>query len=836
MKYFILTICFLFTAQLHGQYVLKGIVTDSEKMPIPGARVFIENTTYGVITNYKGEYFLELKAKSTYPIAFKMVSMKDTTVSVTISGKMTTLDVSLTNYSQELETVEVSSKKVDVAKMVIKAMQNNRNKMTNQYENYESKTYLKTGLEKSIDQRFAQKNKTIDSIISAGPARMNFIESYSITRFKAPNTYSEKVLAHHDYAEKSQNNVSASVNFDFGNTIAPMQFIETNPYIFYEKVQDGDFNLYKSMINIPKVSENPIVSPIGFNAFLNYNFDLAEIFYEGDQKIYAIKVTPKFKQAALFDGTLFILDKIWVIKSFELSINPAAMPFFIDFTVLQDYEQIDSFWVPTRREFVYTIKDGKYLISANTRVNQTDFKFNQLFDKKTFNNQVLTYTDDAFDKDSSYWTNARPIQLKESELQYIYEQDSIENYLASEAYLDSIDKAYNKVTFWDVTLNGIGFRNRFKQEQIYIKSLLSSAKIFGVGGFRYGAGGSYSKKFGNSQKIKLKADFDYGFNNKDLKGSGGIEYTFLPQRFGEIEVNAGDIYDLITNYNSVLGTFSRGNYVRKRFFNVSHRIEITNGLYGRATLSYSDRESIGNLELSNWSDQLFGELNVPTNFQRYKIAMVELEFLYRFKQKYVIKKNEKQIIGTKYPELSLTYRKGIPNLFDSEVNFDFLEVKATDEINLGNYGDSKWSALIGSFVNDASLRFIEHKFFRGSDRFFFSNPLLSHQLLDSTFNTRNPYFQGFYLHHFNGFIMNKIPLINKLKLELSAGASALIIQDISYSHAEVFVGLEKKFRIKKQYFRIGAYMATRANTTSAVAYQFKIGIDFFNSFTNSWTY
>lgn len=590
------------------------------------------------------------------------------------------------------------------------------------------------------------------------------------------------------------------------------------------------------MINVPKVSEHPIVSPIGFNAFLNYNFDLADIFYEGSQKIYAIKVIPKFKQAALFEGTLFIMDKLWIIKSFELTINEAAMPFFSGFTILQDYENIDSMWVPTRREFIYTVKEGKYIISGNTRVNQSNYTFNEIFDKKTFNDQILAYRDDAFDKDSSFWAATRPIQLKDIELNYIHQQDSINSYLKSEVYLDSIDKAYNKITFWDVTLNGIGFRNRYKKESFYIKSLLSSAKIFGVGGFRYGTGASYTKKFENAHKIKLSGDFDYGFNNKDLKGSGGVKYTFLPKRFGEVEVNAGDVYDLITDYNSILGTFSRGNYVRKRFFDIGHRIEITNGLYGRATLSYSDRENITNLELSNWSDRLFGELNTPKNFERYKIAMVELQFLYRFKQKYIIKKNEKQIIGTKYPELTLTYKKGIPNLFESEVDFDFFEVKASDEINLGNYGDSKWSALVGSFVNDASLRFIEHKFFRGSDRFFFSNPLMSHQMLDSTFNTRNPYFQGFFLHHFNGFIMNKIPLVNKLKLELSAGASALIIQDISYSHAEIFAGLEKKFRIRKQYFRVGAYMATRVNSTTAVTYQFKIGIDFFNSFTNSWTY
>ncbi len=836
MKHLLFGLLVLLSFNAQSQNVLKGRVIDKSNLPIPGVRISVEKTTYGVITNYKGEYFLELSSKGNYPIAFKMIGMKDSTVQINITDKVTILNLQMEDFAKELETVEVSSKKIDVARKVMKSMQGNRQNMAKQYNNYQSNTYLKTGLEKSLDSRFANKDNTFDSIISAGPSRMNFIESYAITRFKAPNTYSEKILAHHDYAEKSQNNVTASVSFDFGNNIAPVQYIETNPYIFFEKVQDGDFNLYQNMLNLPKVTENPIVSPIAFNAFLNYNFDLGDIFYEGDQKIYEIKVSPKFKQSALFEGTLFIMDKLWVIKSFELSINSAAMPFFEAFTIHQDYEQIDSFWVPTRREYIYTIKEGKYVISGNTRVSQSNYLFNQKFDDKMFTNQILSYSDDAFDKDSTYWAKTRPIQLKENELQYIDEQDSIEAHLKSEAYLDSIDKEFNKITFWDVTLNGIGFRNRYKQQEIRINSLLTSAKIFGVGGFRYGAGGSYSKKFGNAHRIEVGGNFDYGFNNRDLKGSGGIAYTFLPKRFGEIEVNAGDIYDLITDYNSVLGTFSRGNYVRKRFFDVGHRIEIINGLYGRATLSYSDRENITNLELSNWSEQLFGELNVPQNFIRYKIAMIEFQFLYRFKQKYIIKKNEKQIVGTKFPELTLTYKKGIPNLFESEVNFDFLEMKVSDEINLGNYGDSKWSALVGSFVNDASLRFIEHKFFRGSDRFFFSNPLMSHQLLDSTFNTRNPYFQGFYLHHFNGFILNKIPLINKLKLELSAGGSMLIIQDIGYSHAELFAGLEKKFRIRKQYFRVGTYITSRANTTNALTYQFKIGIDFFNSFTNSWTY
>ena len=838
MKLIFALLLLLFSNVLFGQQVLKGIVTNEQNIPVPGVRVFIENTTYGVITDFKGFYFLELPVKKTYPIAFKMIGMKDSIVEIDITQKITNFNIQLSDYIEKLETVEVSSKKIDVAKQVIKAMQDNRSNMANQFENYACNTYLKTSLEKSINPKIAEKSKEIDSIIQVGPSKMNFIESFSITKFKAPNTYKEEVIAQHDYAEKSNNNFSASVSVDFGTTIVPIQYIPTNPYIFFEKIQDGDFNLYQSMLDLPKISEHPIVSPIGFNAFLNYNFDLANIFYEQEtgHKIYEIKVIPKFKQAALFEGTLFIIDKLWVIQSFELNINSAAMPFFKDFTVLQDYELIDSNWVPTRREYVYTIHDGKYIISANTRVNQSNYTFNNVENKNDFNNEILVYQDEAFNKDSAYWEGIRPIQLKLNELAFIHEQDSIERHVKSEAYLDSLDKAYNKVTFWDVTLNGMGFRNRFKGESIYIKSLLSSVRVFGVGGFRYGTGGFYSKKFENSQKIKVDADFDYGFNNKDLKWKMGLEYTFLPKRFGLIELKGGDTYDLITDYNSILGTFSRGNYVRKQFIEIGHRIEIVNGFYGKINFSYSDRQGIDNLILSEWSTLLFGELNKPKTFERYIISLVEFQFLYRFKQKYIIKQNEKQLIGTKYPEIELTYKKGIPGLFNSEVNFDFIELKASDEINLGNYGDSKWSVLAGSFVNEVDLRFMEHKFFRGSDRFFFSNPLRSHQLLDSTFNTSKPYFQAFYLHHFNGFVMNKIPLINKLKLELMVGASSLIIQDIAYSHAEVFAGLEKKFRIKKQYFKVGAFMVTRANSSEAITYQFKIGLDFFNSFTNTWSY
>jgi len=45
-----------------GQYVLKGTITDESGSPVPGARVAVNNSTYGVPTNMKGAFFLEFEA------------------------------------------------------------------------------------------------------------------------------------------------------------------------------------------------------------------------------------------------------------------------------------------------------------------------------------------------------------------------------------------------------------------------------------------------------------------------------------------------------------------------------------------------------------------------------------------------------------------------------------------------------------------------------------------------------------------------------------------------------------------------------------------------------
>ena len=80
-------VIFTFMSSLKGNsQQLRGTVSDSEGKPIASASVSIENSSYGVITNLKGEYFFELEP-GTYRIAYKNLGYQEQIIEVKIDAK-----------------------------------------------------------------------------------------------------------------------------------------------------------------------------------------------------------------------------------------------------------------------------------------------------------------------------------------------------------------------------------------------------------------------------------------------------------------------------------------------------------------------------------------------------------------------------------------------------------------------------------------------------------------------------------------------------------------------------------------------------------------------------
>ena len=87
---------------------------------------------------------------------------------------------------------------------------------------------------------------------------------------------------------------------------------------------------------------------------------------------------------------------------------------------------------------------------------------------------------------------------------------------------------------WNVTVIGIGFRNRNKGTELFINSLVSSIRPFSVGGYHHALGGSYSKEWSKANQLMGIGEVDYGFLNKDVTGNGLLSYLYKPKKFGRI--------------------------------------------------------------------------------------------------------------------------------------------------------------------------------------------------------------------------------------------------------------------------------------------------------------
>jgi hypothetical protein len=826
----LLLLSFLAVNTISAQ-LLKGRVTDETGNPIPFAKVRVMNTSYGTVANALGNFQLELSYQS-YHIQYSAMEFITRTDSVTITSDVQLVEVVLLPEAEELAEIAITAKtKRDLGKEIMKQVIDKRKYFRDQLSQYSCNTYCFTSLEKETTDSL----KT-DTLISR--KKMNLTEWNGTSYYKSANRYKDVITAFTDLTEAGGN--SGSVTIVTGGMddeiLEPETSNPTNPYLFVNGIKDADINLFDNLIEAPGLSERPLISPMAYNAFLYYSFAVKSSFYDDEQrKIYEIQVNPRFREEALFEGTLFIRDSVWELVSYELGINKDAMNFFKEMRLVCDFEKIGERIIPTRREFVYLLKEGSKKIHGNIRLLHSDYAFDYDDSDRKFWLETMVYTPEAFNRDTVYWNKVRPFHLKKEEILFIRQQDSIEQYHASEQYLRQQDSVFNTLNVWDFLFNGVGFRNTFKKQEIYLGSLLEQVVPFGVGGYRHRLDVSYEKEFKNNHAIMLNPVVDYGFTNHDLKGQMALTYMYNPRRFSKIFIEAGDVYDFMNGYQSIQGTFAPANRVRNRKFELYHRMELLNGLYFKSGIFYSNRSSIDNIEYPSWVDA-FGFFSKPEPFEGYKIFMTDIEFSYHFRQKYMLKGNKKIIIGSQWPVVSLQYKKGWPTIFGGQSNFDFMELRLTDEINLNSLGNSEFKLVSGAFLRKTDLRLVENKFFRTSDKWFFSNPINSLQLLDTALNTANSYLQFTAIHHFNGFFLNKVWLLNRLKLQETVGGSFLMIPDAHFAQAELYFGIERVFRIRKQLFKIGMYAVTAGSSFDKGNFQFKVGVNFYDSFHRKWDY
>ena len=675
--------------------------------------------------------------------------------------------------------------------------------------------------------------------IPPSPTIQTFVEFVAQTYYLAPGMVKTIMEGYRDYHPQSVEGGGITVSFGDANSSQDYRTELNNPFLFLPKFPGAGFTFYQNLIPIQELGDRPFISPLHSTLWqLIYEYKLLSRTYVDGQVVFEIAVTPRNPEGPYFSGTIWIVNGDWAIKRVDLSIQPSALNLFRNFRFQHQYERRPgAIWLLTDAEYEYAIQGGKTIHRATTKAQYREYNLAAELSPKMFRQELLRTDAEAFEQDSSFWTRMRPYALDQKVEQFVVKQDSISLYHNSAEYIQKQDSIYNHLNWDDFLFNGIAYLDRGHGMHYFLDPLASQPRPFGVGGYRHSLGGSVVKTWNRQKQLRVRASIDYGFLNRDLKGEGGLNYLYDPRKAGRVFASAGDNYSTITNFTNLGAILSRSNFVNKRFIRFGASRELLNGLFVGFETDMADYRAIDQLKLSEFGNNLFGELNIPLEFDPFRQMILEVNVRYTPFQKFYMEPFRKVYLPSPWPTFAVQYRHSIPGVFGSKIHFSAVTFSIDHEFRPGAMGIARWRLRAGTFPIQEGLRFTDYTFFRGSDPYLFANPLSAFQLLGPTISTPNEYIEGHFLHDFGGALIDKIPLLKRTPLMITVGAGGLYIEDQDFWHSEVFGGLLWPIRIKTTRFKIGAYYVTSySNHSDAIAGQVKFGVSFYDPFRQRWDY
>lgn len=798
-----------------GQNIkLKGRVSNAKLEPLSFVTVQIKGLQIGTRTDDKGEYQFMLE-EGEYELVFSLLGYEKQTLKFILDKQTTTQHIILNESTSSINDVRIIAQKKDQAEQIIRNVIQQKEKNTQAIKSYAVDLYIKATEER-------------EELLSAKRQRKLLADTTRKNMDTIPNMSINEVLLtlHYQYPDKMK------------ETRTAVSRRGRQAGLFFLSTTDGDFSLYNNLIKIPALSEMPMLSPISYSGLIAYKYKTKQIIRKKDHSIYIIQFSPTKLGNALVQGEVEIIDTSWAIVNFHYSFPSFHMAEYSYFEVFQENNLVnDKAWLPSKQEFIYIAKQKRSSNNGRTIALYDNYKLDTTFKARYFNTEISSTSASAYEKDSNFWNTVRKVPLSDAEIKYIKKSDSIYNATHSKTYLDSVDKAENKIKILKILVLGINHQNHVRKENWYIFPLLNAYRPLMPGGARIGTGGSYNRQFENKKAISLSADITYGIRNRDFMGELRLFHLYNPFSRGSFSIAAGKSFDLIFNGDSYVNLFRRNNFYIKNRIEANHSIELLNGLVLQTGFEFAERKSINTLNLSRTFDTLFKGSEFftdPIDFEPYNALYTTLTVEYTPFQTYIREPKEKIILGSKYPTLYVTWRKGIPSIFQSKINFDYLEFGMYQKLKLGLAGISQFRLYSGEFVTRKDLPYVDYKFISRGNPYLFNNPLRSFQALDSTFPIFRRYYEGHYLHAFNGSILNKIPLLKKLKLLEVAGGGVLLVPERKLNYIEGFVGIERIVPIFKEQFKIGLYFVGSMANKYNNPFQLKFGLDQYNRRKNSW--
>ncbi len=797
-----------------------GKITNAKGEPLAFASVQVKEYKQGNVTKEDGSYQLELE-EGKYDLVVSMVGYK---------VQMLTVIIRKTDYQQDiimeaadatiLSAITVKGKFRDKAEDYLRNVIRGKDTIEAAAGAYSCNIYIKALQEDSMAFKKPKKTVKNDSLIKEQQANA------AMNRMALA-----EIVLHLDRESEKRIKEERTGITTRGNSQS----------LFYLTTTQGDFNFYNNLVNIPAVSQTPFLSPLSYSGLLAYRFKTLKTETINGRKIYTISIKPRQLSNATVEGEITITDSTWVVLHTKLRLPKYHLAEYDFFEIEQHYEYVNGkAWMMTRQELTYNAISDKKKSSGRTVITYRDFELNKQFDKKYFGTELSAASAEAYKRDSNFWQANRTEPLTEKEVRFIHYKDSVYQATHTKIYLDSLDGVANKITWQKIVYKGQQFNNHEKRRSLGLPPLVTFYQPFQFGGARLQPFFTYAKTYESRKNINIFSNVSYGLRNKDINGSIRLSRLYNPFHRGYYHITLEKNFEYIFSGDAWINMIKRNNIYLHQAVGFGHSIEIVNGLYLFSNVDIAFRSSVSDYKTNDKVDSLFGNVldnNQAISFPSYNAVYGKLRLEYTPGQRYIREPKEKIILGSAWPTFYVQWRKGIPGILKSKIDFDYLEFGLHQSVKLGVMGTSSYSLKTGSFLSQKDLRLVDYKYQRRGDPILFMNPSEAFQSLDSTFATFKRFYEVHYIHEFNGALLNKIPLFKKIGLREIAGAGFLIAPEKNLRYAELFTGVERVFKYPFNLlgkFKLGVYVVGSVANQFRNPVQFKIGITTWDRRRGKW--
>lgn len=754
LKSVILYLIFQFVAFLafcQQTTTVSGKITDSETSePMPFVNVYFKGTEIGTSTDFDGFFKLNGISKND-TLEASYVGYKKKTIKIKLGTKQN-INFQLAPDAKVIDEIIITDKYENPAWEILRKVIENKAKNSPEHlESYEHECYNRVEIDIDKISETMRQKKAMKKIISAmdsmekmvgedGKMILPIYVSEAISNvyyLKNPKKRYENVVK----------NKITGVGFDDGSIIAQLVAVFFQEYNFHE--------------NWLRVANKDIISPIadGWNGFYDYVLEDENPLIDNEY-CHRISFKPKRAQDLAFTGTIWISHKNHALRRIDVTLGQEANLNYIDKIKIQQelipVGEGNTGYFPSKTRVLIDIAelgDSWAGMLAKFYTSNKNFVVNKPKNPDFYiNNRVIA--EDAYVNPSNFIDKKRHDSLTVEEKQVYNMIDTIKNLPAVRTYVEILD----------IVLNGY---QRFGK--IDVGPYLFTYANNNIEGNRVRFGFRTNDSF--SQKWLFDGYLAYGTKDRRFKYEANIDYIISRRPWTIMGIGRTDDINQValfsdSFFNPDLG-FMQNNVLFRAFANWGNierrrpfRHEV-NRFYFQTDLFKNFRQKI------TFSHQTFNPLFAfeyqHTNTERkqsFRTSELIFETRWAIDEQFMQRGNRRVSLGTNNnPIFTFQYTYGMNGFLGSDFGYHKFLGKITHNLRLGGLGRMEY-ALTGSYI-PTTVPYMMLEPHLGNQSPFFNR--FSYSQMNYFEFVSDKYVSLSLTHRMDGALLNRIPLIAKLK-------------------------------------------------------------------------